>query len=378
MKTLLLMILMSTGIGCMAQQYSQLYSNVNYAGDGQGYHNMDIYLPKTVKEKYPVVVYIYGSAWYSNSGKGADMNTVGAALLDAGFAVVVPNHRASFDAKYPAQIHDIKAVIRFIRGKANDYKLDTTFIGISGSSSGGHLASLAGTTNGVRNYTVGSVTMDIEGNLGNYTSFSSKVHAVCDWFGPIDFSRMQNCSTYKSGSSPEADILGVAPASSPDRTALLSPITFVDPTDPPFLIFHGTQDNVVPNCQSGFFDEALSNAGVESEYVVVQNGQHGPGVNNVQGNLQKMVQFFTDANKPVVTSIRDSKATTLLLSGNDLSAFAGSLVRYRVLDMSGRTILEGKSSEDRINSGVLANGIYILELSLSTGETLSQRIAVAR
>lgn len=126
-------------------EYSQKFADVNYVGDGQAYHTLDIYLPKVEKISYPVVVHIYGSAWFSNSSKGmADLNTICAALLDAGYAVVTPNHRASTDALYPAQIHDIKAVIRFIRGEAAKYKFDTSFIATSGFSSGGHLASLAG------------------------------------------------------------------------------------------------------------------------------------------------------------------------------------------------------------------------------------------
>lgn len=118
---------------------SQKFSDVNYAGDNESYHTMDIYLPDTPADKYPVVVHIYGSAWFSNSGKGmADLGTICTALLKAGYAVVCPNHRASGDAKWPAQGHDIKAVVRYIRANADKYKLDTDFIATSGFSSGGH------------------------------------------------------------------------------------------------------------------------------------------------------------------------------------------------------------------------------------------------
>lgn len=299
MKKLAYLLLFFLSTSSFGQQYSQLWSNVNYAGDGQGYHNMDIYQPTVVKDKYPVVIYIYGSAWYSNNGKGADMTTVGAALLDAGFAVITPNHRSSSDAKFPAQIHDIKAVIRFVRGASAQYNLDTSFIAISGSSSGGHLASLAGTTNNVGNYTIGSATINIEGTLGTHTSQSSSVDAVVDFFGPIDFHRMEGCTTHKSGSSPEADIIGGDIAQNLDKAALLGPINYVDPTDPPFLLFHGQQDNVVPYCQSEFLYEELQNAGVESELVLVPSGQHGPGVNNNQQNLQTMIQFLLNAIEPV-------------------------------------------------------------------------------
>ena len=148
---------------------SQEWKDVSYAGDDQAYHTCDIYLPKKEAESYPVVIHIYGSAWFSNSSKGmADLGTIVKSLLDAGYAVVCPNHRSSMDAKWPAQIHDIRAVIRFVRGEARKYKFDTSFIATSGFSSGGHLASIAATTSGTKQTKVGTVDIDLEGNLGNY------------------------------------------------------------------------------------------------------------------------------------------------------------------------------------------------------------------
>ena len=97
---------------------SQQWKDVNYAGDDQAYHTCDIYLPKQEAASYPVVIHIYGSAWFSNSSKGAaDLGTIVKALLDNGFAVVCPNHRSSMDAQWPAQIHDIRAVVRFVRDR---------------------------------------------------------------------------------------------------------------------------------------------------------------------------------------------------------------------------------------------------------------------
>jgi acetyl esterase/lipase len=381
MKNCILLTFLLINIVCLGQQYSQKFSDVNYVGDGKGYHNLDIYLPKTVKEKYPVVIYIYGSAWYSNNSKGADMSTIGAALLDAGFAVVTPNHRSSSDAKFPAQIHDIKAVIRFVRGRSSDYKFDTTFIGISGSSSGGHLASLAGTTNNVKDYTAGAVTINLEGALGNYKQYSSSVDAVCDWFGPIDFFKMENCTTYKSGSSPEADIIGGPLASNLDKLKLLGPITYVDPSDPPFLIFHGDKDNVVPYCQSDFFNKALQKAGVESEFVPVPNGQHGPGVNDQKANLQKMVSFFLNAKAEIVTSViekSDNETVTMLPENSaiDISSItSGKIEKYELIDMSGKIIYSGKLSGNHINFSGLNNGIYMLWLYTNDGEIFVKRIA---
>ncbi|HOU17295.1 MAG TPA: alpha/beta hydrolase, partial [Candidatus Marinimicrobia bacterium] len=103
---------------CFGQQYSKSWKDLDYGGDEKVYHKMDIYLPQTEKPTYPVVVVIYGSAWFSNNLKETVLSSLGKPLLDAGFAIVTPNHRSSMDAKFPAQINDIKAVIRFIRANA--------------------------------------------------------------------------------------------------------------------------------------------------------------------------------------------------------------------------------------------------------------------
>ena len=278
-------------------EYSQKFAAVNYVGDGQAYHTLDIYLPKVEKISYPVVVHIYGSAWFSNSSKGmADLNTICAALLDAGYAVVTPNHRASTDALYPAQIHDIKAVIRFIRGEAAKYKFDTSFIATSGFSSGGHLASLAAVTTGLKTYTLGDDTIDLEGNLGAYTALSSNVNAACNWSGPVDLQNMDCGEAMKMPKSPEEIMIGVPMEGNENKYALLSPIFFANIKNPPIHIFHGTKDNVVPVCQGERFFKALQDAGAQCECVIVPEGGHGFNMYSKE-NLQKMVDFFNKHRK---------------------------------------------------------------------------------
>ena len=140
---------------------SQQFMDIDYAGDDQVYHKLDVYLPRMLKDTYPVVVHIYGSAWYSNNSKGmADLGTIVNALLDAGYAVVTPNHRSSADAKFPAQIQDIKGVIRWVRANAGKYHFDPSFVATSGFSSGGHLSSLAATSGGVA-----ELEGEVSGNL---------------------------------------------------------------------------------------------------------------------------------------------------------------------------------------------------------------------
>ncbi len=266
---------------------SEKFADLDYVGDGQVYHKLDIYLPKVEKESYPVAIHIYGSAWFSNSSKGmADLGTIVNALLDAGYAVVTPNHRSSMDAKFPAQIHDIKAVVRYVRGNAEKYKFDTDFIVTSGFSSGAHLASLAATSCGVA---------ELEGSLGAYTEYSSLVDAACCWSGPTDLHYM-SCGreedTWNHG--PEEAVMGFSFKGNEEAFKALNATTYIDPSDPPVVVFHGTADNVVPHCQGVHFHELLSKAGVVTEFHSVDGGGHGMGMYAPE-NLEAMVTFLEQA-----------------------------------------------------------------------------------
>lgn len=298
MTRIFLLLLSSLIMNGYGQEYSEKWADLDYADDGMEYHQLDIYLPEITKDSYPAVVLIYGSAWYGNNLKGADMGTIGSALLDAGYAVITPNHRASSDTTFPGQIHDIKAVIRFIRANCNSYRMDTSFIGITGSSSGGHLSALAGTSGGINQHTIDSISMDIEGTVGKYSSFSSKVDAVCDWFGPTDFLIMDSCGStmlHNAPDSPESRLIGGAIQDYDIKCAMADPVTYVDPNDPPFLILHGDADPLVPHCESEILYNALQSAGVESEYVLVPGGQHHTGVVTT-AYIAKMVDFFDEVS----------------------------------------------------------------------------------
>lgn len=275
---------------------SQKFTDINYADDGQAYHTLDVYLPEKKADKYPVVVHIYGSAWFSNSSKGAaDLGTICTALLKAGYAVVCPNHRSSMDAQWPAQSHDIKAVIRWIRGNAEKYGFDAEHIATSGFSSGGHLSSFMAATSGTKTAKVGKSTVDIEGNLGKYTKFSSDIYAAVDWSGPIAFPL-----TGDGAGSPEEALLKLKDNPKPlygskeNAFASLSPITFLDPKDPPVIVFHGTEDNVVPFANGEKWANALKNNGGTTEFYPVKGGGHGFNMYSDE-NLVRMVNFLNKA-----------------------------------------------------------------------------------
>ncbi len=299
MKRILLSAILAASafVTAIAQTGDREWLNLNYAGDEQEYHNLDIHLPEQEQATFKAVIVIYGSAWFGNNMKHFAFSALGKPLLDQGFAVIAINHRSSSDAPYPAQINDVKAAIRFIRANADRYRIDPSFIGITGFSSGGHLASLAGTTNGVKEFKINQTSVDIEGKVGQYTTTSSDVDAVVDWFGPIDMARMDDCVRPKGGDSPEAALIRGNPADNPDLVALLNPITFMNETNPRFLVIHGDADNVVPHCQSELFAKALQEKGLLADFITVPEGQHGPVTFNDQ-TFQKMTGFFLEeANK---------------------------------------------------------------------------------
>ena len=281
-------------ISCTGQPYSTNWENINYADDTLVSHNLDIYLPRDNKPSYPAVMIVYGSAFFGNDMKQNAYKALGAPLLDSGFAVVTVNHRSSRDAIFPAQIQDIKSAVRFLRAEGHKFQIDTSFIGITGYSSGGHLSAMMGTSGSVNLMTINSKSADIEGKVGNYTSYSSSVNAVVDWFGPIDFQSMDSCGSsmvHDAPDSPESILIGAPIQDNDDLCALANPISYVDPDDPPFLILHGDADPLVPHCQSALLFQSLQEAGVASQFVLVPEAAHGPGLFEEE-YFRMMTDFF--------------------------------------------------------------------------------------
>ena len=272
-------------------------ADVNYVGDGKTYHTLDIYIPKQAKESYPVVIHTYGSAWSSNNMKGsADLSTICAAYVKAGYAVVTPNHRAASDGKYPAQLHDIKAVVRFVRGNAAKYKFDTNFVAVSGFSSGGHLSSLTATTCGLKEGKSGSVTVDLVGDLGEFTSLSSCVDGAVLWSPPTDIYTMNPISMGGSGTM-EGAFIGVEREGNKDKWMVASSPYYASDDDPPVIMFHGTSDNVVNIEQSQELYDSLKKHNVVTEFVKVSGGSHGGDKMNSTENLNKAVEFLNKARE---------------------------------------------------------------------------------
>jgi len=305
---LLLFLLLSLQ-QCQEPSYSQSWRDINYAGDELSSHCLDIYVPKEEQNMYPAVVIIYGSAFFGDDMKEKAMEVFGKTLLKNGFAVVSINHRSSRDEIFPAQVQDVKAALRFIRARGSMYQIDTSFVGITGYSSGGHLSAFAGTSGSVETKTVGMESVEIEGDLGMYTDHSSRVNAVVDWFGPIDFQSMDSCGSsmvHNAPDSPESILIGGPIQDKDELCALANPITYVDADDPPFLILHGDEDPLVPHCQSEMLSQALQKAGVPAEYILIEGAQHGPGVFEKE-NFRRMSEFFVAEYEKVKNKIPNTE-----------------------------------------------------------------------
>jgi acetyl esterase/lipase len=224
-------------------------------------HKLDLHLPTVGKAPFPVVVWIHGGAWL-NGDKRLAPSASQLHLLKYGVAVASVNYRFSSQALFPAQIQDVKAAVRWIRGNAKKYGLDTARVAAWGSSAGGYLAALLGTSGGVASLS------DL--TLGNPT-MSDRVTAVVDFYGPAEFLTLDaemkaiRCPLaggigFNSPKSPPSLLLGAAIQTVPARAASANPATYIDAKDPPFLIQHGSADCQIPRQQSANLQARLVKA----------------------------------------------------------------------------------------------------------------------
>ena len=245
---------------------TRVIPDLDYVGDGHERHTLDLYLPRDVPAKpLPLVVWVHGGGWR----KGDKSRTPARGLVADGFAVASINYRLSQHAPFPAQIEDCKAAIRWLRAHASEYHLDPDRIAVWGASAGGHLVALLGTSGDRKEF-----------DVGKHLDQSSRVQAVCDWYGPTQFVPLgvtaeRAARSPRNVDSPIAMLLGGPISENIDKASLASPMEYVSGDDPPFLILHGEKDKLVPLDQSTRFAEKLEAAGVPVELVVFPEAAHG-------------------------------------------------------------------------------------------------------
>ena len=254
----------------------RILRDVAYVNPGHEQQKLDLYLPAT-GTNLPLIVWVHGGAW--RAGNKAPCPAL--PFLRQGYAVASINYRLSQEAVFPAQIQDCRAAIRWLRAHAREHGIDPDRIGVWGSSAGGHLVALLGTAGQMKEF-----------DTGEYLNVSSRVQAVCDWFGPTDFTRMSKfpgTMDHDAADSPESLLLGGPVQKNRDKAARANPVTYVTKDDPPFLIMHGDKDPLVPLNQSELLADALKKAGVEVTFHVVQGAGHGFGG---QTNVALVRDFF--------------------------------------------------------------------------------------
>jgi acetyl esterase/lipase len=272
------------------------YAGITYAAP-PGYRplQLDVWVPAS-PDTPALVVWIHGGAWMSGDRRYLPEtlrpNQLFDALLDAGLAVATIDYRHALEASFPAQLHDAKAAIRYLRAHADALGIDPARIAVMGESAGGHLAALVGLT---------AHRPDLEGDIG-VTGPSSAVDAVVDWYGPSDFDSMPRRPPPPPIAAQLPPELRVAPedqllAGVDDATRVdASPITHVTADAPPLLLVHGVVDQVVPYAQSDVLQAALTAAGVDVRLVPVEGADHiFDGYDDIDSLVQLSVDYLAQA-----------------------------------------------------------------------------------
>ncbi len=238
---------------------------------------LDLYVPPRGAASGAAIVYLHGGGWAVGTRRRFGRAFVEWSptpldrLAQAGFVVATVDYRLSGEARFPAQLHDVKAAIRWLRGNSERLGVDVDTIVAWGESAGGHLAMLAGLT---------ADRSELEGDVGQHLAEASAVAGVIDWYGPMNLLSIGSQHAPGSGKDPdepqswESSMVGVPLQTDPARTLAASPISYVDEGAPLVQIHHGTADTLVPFAQSVEFAEALREAGGTVELIAVEGSDH--------------------------------------------------------------------------------------------------------
>lgn len=278
-----LSLLLFVSSPCLAEQAK--LKDLEFANvDGHSL-KLDLYLP--AEENPPLVVWIHGGGWQNGSKESCEVRW----LQQKGYAVASISYRLTDVAIFPAQLHDCKAAIRWLRAHAKQYGYNPNQVAVAGSSAGGYLAAFVGTSGDV---------IDLEGTVGGNLEYSSRVNAVIDYYGASDFvlrSQNQPHRANKPGSV-VAKLLGIGADQVPEIARWASPVTYVSADDPPMLVVHGRKDKTVLFDQSERIVKAYQDMGLSVKLLAIDEGGHG-GKEFYQGeNRKTAVDFFEQNLKP--------------------------------------------------------------------------------
>ncbi|MEI6168666.1 MAG: alpha/beta hydrolase [bacterium] len=239
---------------------------------------LDLAMPSADNGPFPAVVFLHGKGW--KAGNRQEMNHFVEGVARMGYVGATVEYRLVPVARFPAPVEDCKAAVRWLRANAKNYRINPDRIGVVGFSAGGHLACMLGVTD---------KTVGLEGDGGNPEQ-SSRVQAVVSFFGPTDF------TTYDWSNDLKKDVivpfLGGSFSDKPEVYQKASPINYVTKDAPPFLLFHGTEDKLVPVDQSKRLAEKLKGVGVSVRVVVLEGEGHGFTDAYNQVCMKQMLDFL--------------------------------------------------------------------------------------
>jgi acetyl esterase/lipase len=346
-----------------------IFSNLDYVGNGNSKQFLDLYIPPGLTHPAPLIIYIHGGGW-SGGAKGGAMDFCDTLFVN-GYIVADINYRLSGDSIFPAQIYDCKTAVRWLKSNAHQYQIDTCRVAVTGSSAGGHLASLLGTTAGVdslENLNLGSI----------YTT--SKVHAVIPFYGPSDFMQMQphvpltppdSCTdpiNHLLPTSPESKLLGCTGIlNCPDKVSKANPITYIDSNDPPFKLFHGSFDCSVPLYQNILLDSSLTSSGVYSSLVILAHVGHAFRPDPLQ-KLDMLGFLNSKLNPCIQTGFRNSNNSQLNFilypnpANNVVHVTTGNqkIKSIKLFNLQGVLIQDYFTNDFSVSN--LPNGIYFIKV----------------
>ncbi len=260
----------------------KIIRDLKFASVGDASLLLDLYLPEGGAKPVGLIVWVHGGAWRAGSRSSVDL----AGMAARGWAVASVDYRLSPVAKFPAQVHDIKAAIRYLRAHAKEHGYPASRFVVAGSSAGGHLAALVGVTNGER---------ELEGAVGSERQVSSDVQAIVSLYGASNLTSILSQSTPHGLSVrvPALELLlGGQPQAVPELARLASPVFHVDAADPPLLMLHGDQDNQMPINQSHELAGAYAKLKLPVQLVVVHGSGHGGPAYTSPANLQLIDEFL--------------------------------------------------------------------------------------
>lgn len=221
---------------------------------------MDLIYPEDSEKRYPCIVWICGGGWLTMD-KSAHLAYL-SALAREGFVVASVQYRTSNEEKYPAQLQDVKAGIRYLKAHAKRYRIDADRFGVMGESAGGHLAAMA------------ALVSDKSYDVGEYLEYSSAVQAACPWYPPADVFRFEYPSPVEAGASPESQLLGYNVMLHREEARKACPVSYITKDAPPFLIIHGADDHTVPFSQGELLHDKLEEAGGDVTLLEIKGADH--------------------------------------------------------------------------------------------------------